>query len=47
MEEEQKERVIEMCDQLTDLFGDGLFSALEDILGDDLDAMESTLQDYL
>jgi hypothetical protein len=44
---EQKERVIEQCEQLENIFGTELFSAMECILGDDFDAMESALQDYL
>lgn len=45
--DEQKERVLEMCKELEDTFGSELYSALECILGDDYDAMESALMDYL
>lgn len=44
---EQKECILKMCDELRDTFGDELYSALECIFGDDFDAMESALSDYL
>jgi len=47
VENEQKERVLEMCEQLEDVFGSELYSAMECILGDDFDAMEAALLDYL